>query len=111
MEYDDREGLIRKYLNTLLPENWETMDLYERRAYLSDRDSGMVAKGTVKRVAVCNMEIWCECFGKDPSTIRRSDSYAIAAIMHKQDNWKKSERTSFPIYGQQRTYVRDKNEN
>lgn len=109
MEYDDREGLIRKYLNTLLPENWETMDLYERRAYLSDRDSGMVAKGTVKRVAVCNMEIWCECFGKDPATIRRSDSYAIAAIMHKQDNWKKSERTSFPIYGQQRTYVRDKN--
>jgi putative DNA primase/helicase len=31
MESDDREGLIEDYLETLLPEKWDLMDLYERR--------------------------------------------------------------------------------
>ena len=31
MELDDREGIINDYLETLLPENWDSMDLYERK--------------------------------------------------------------------------------
>ena len=30
METDEREGLIRKYLDTLVPENWDEMDLYNK---------------------------------------------------------------------------------
>ena len=33
MESDDREGLVQDYLDRLLPENWDNMDLYQR-AYL-----------------------------------------------------------------------------
>ena len=109
MEGDEREGLVRVYLDTLLPENWGEMDMYERRAYFSERNSGMTAKGTVSRSAVCNMEIWCECFGNNPAALKKSDSYEISAIMHKMDSWKKAPRTIFPIYGRQRGYVRDKN--
>jgi predicted P-loop ATPase len=110
METDDREGLVRKYLDTLLPENWDAMDMYERRAYFSERGSGMVAKGTVRRTAVCNMEIWCECYAKDPSVISKNDSYGITAIMQKIGGWTKYCGTKngtryFPIYGKQRAFV------
>jgi predicted P-loop ATPase len=105
METDERKGIVRKYLDTLLPDNWDGMELGQRRDYLSGFGTG----GTVRRTIVCNMEIWCECFGKDPAMMRKSDSYEIAAIMQKMDKWEKDERTSFPIYGRQRSYVWDKN--
>lgn len=35
MESDEREGLVRKYLEKLLPEKWADMTLYERRNYLN----------------------------------------------------------------------------
>lgn len=38
MESDDREGLVREYLEKLLPDNWDTMNLYERRNFLSAND-------------------------------------------------------------------------
>lgn len=31
MERDDREGLVQEYLDMLLPDNWESMDVYKRR--------------------------------------------------------------------------------
>lgn len=82
MESDEREGLVRLYLDTLLPEDWDNMDVFERRNYLSGTDFGEVKKpGTIKRTQVSNMEIWCECFGKDRSNIRRTDSNELTAIL------------------------------
>lgn len=110
METDVREGYVRNYLAMLLPENWDAMAFYERRAFFSEKDSGMTAKGTVRRTVVCNMEIWCECFGKDPAMISKNDSYGITAIMQKIESWGKYQGTKtgtryFPIYGKQRAYV------
>ena len=34
METDEREGLVREYLETLLPEEWDKMELSERRGFL-----------------------------------------------------------------------------
>ena len=34
MESDDREGIVADYLDRLLPDNWNTMDVYQRRAFL-----------------------------------------------------------------------------
>lgn len=108
LEMDEREGLVREYLDTLLPEKWAEMSLYERRSYLSDSDFGVSKKdGTVQRSYVCNMEIWCECFGKEASAMKPADSYAIAAIMRKIEGWDKAERTTYPIYGRQRGYKRN----
>ncbi len=33
METDEREGMVREYLATLLPVNWNEMSLYERRNF------------------------------------------------------------------------------
>ncbi|OFV69605.1 virulence-associated E family protein [Acetobacterium wieringae] len=105
METDERQGLVEDYLNTLLPENWESMSLFERKNFLSGDDFGGSKIGTVERKQVCNAEIWCECFGNNLSAIKSADSYAIAAIMIKIDGWEKSsKRKKISLYGQQRMY-------
>ncbi len=112
METDEREGLVRTYLDTLLPEEWDDMSLYERRNFLGGSEFGEGNRiGTVKRSLVCNMEIWCECFGKDASSMKIADSYAIGAIMKKIPGWdkysgNKNGTVTFSIYGRQRAYER-----
>ena len=107
MELDDRSGMVEEYLDTLLPENWAEMDLYERRNYLSDRKDPTLRKGTVRRECVSNAEIWTECFGRNLSDMKPADSYAIAALMMRFDGWKRTEKIRrLPIYGRQRIYER-----
>ncbi|MDE8290139.1 virulence-associated E family protein [Erysipelothrix rhusiopathiae] len=114
MESDEREGLVRSYLDTLLPDDWNALSLYERRNYLNGSEFGGESRvGTVERRLVCNMEIWCECFGRDASAMKPADSYAIAGIMKKINGWNKYQgnkngTSNFPIYGRQRCY--EKNE-
>ncbi len=103
LERDEREGLVYNYLNTLLPDDWDFMTLGERRNFLTaGGDLGKV--GTVRRTAVCNLEIWCECFGEDASRLRKQDSYEIGAIMKKMDGWEKTGLGVLPLYGRQRVY-------
>lgn len=107
METDEREGLVREYLDMLLPENWSELDLYERRNFLSGTGFADIGKkGTLRRTMVCNMEIWCECFCKDSASMKKSDSYEIGSIMQKIEGWDKSDRDNFTIYGRQRAYIR-----
>lgn len=112
MENDDREGIVRAYLDTLLPEQWDSMSLYERRNFLNGSEFGSDAhQGVVQRKLLCNMEIWCECFGKDPSMLKRSDSYEISSILRKIGGWDKYDGTKtgtfqFPIFGNQRALMR-----
>ena len=110
MESDDREGIIRNYLDILLPTEWDSMSLFERRNFLTGSEFGGDAhKGTVKRDTVCNLEIWCECFGKEAAAIKPSDSYAITTILKKIEGWDRlqdRDRVYIPIYGRQRLYHR-----
>lgn len=107
MESDEREGLVRDYLEVLLPEDWHTMELPERRSFLRGTEFGTVPRtGVHRRMAVSNMEIWCECFEKDQANFRRSDSNEISAIMARIDGWSRLvKRERIPLYGQQWLYV------
>lgn len=105
MEKDSRQGMLEIYLETLLPENWNNMTLYERRNFL-DGDA-LSPKGTTKRTKVSNIEIFSECFGGDPTKISRADSYAITSMMFQVKGWIKTENSiRIPIYGKQRVYER-----
>ena len=106
MESDEREGLVREYLDTLLPERWAEMDLFERRNFLSGSDfGGLQEKGTVKRTNVSNMEIWCECFGKERANLRRTDSNELTGILARL-GWKREEsKVRIPLYGPQYVFV------
>ena len=72
MERDDREGLVQEYLDMLLPDTWDSMDVYKRRDYVRDADDPMRPDGIVRRMEVSNMEIWCECFGKAKEDMKPS---------------------------------------
>lgn len=106
MESDEREGLVREYLDTLLPERWAEMDLFERRNFLSGSDfGGLQEKGTVQRTSVSNMEIWCECFGKERANLRRTDSNELTGILARL-GWKRAEsKVRIPLYGPQYIFV------
>ena len=106
MESDEREGLVRLYLDTLLPEDWDGMDIFERRNFLTGSDFGDTQKhGTVKRTQVSNMEIWCECFGKERANIRRTDSNELTAILARL-GWKRLDsKVRIPLYGPQYVFV------
>ena len=107
MEQDEREGVVREYLDMLLPDTWDDMDIYRRRDYVRDREDPTRPAGVHQRERVSNIEIWCECFGKNKEDMKPSDSYALSAIMTKIGGWEKSgSSVRLPIYGKQRVYVR-----
>lgn len=113
MELDDREGIINDYLETLLPEDWDSMDLYERKSFLAGQSEfgTEMPVGKVKREKVCVLEIWCECLGKDQSNLKRLDSYEIIGILKRIGGWEsytgnKQGQTRFSIYGNQKTFCR-----
>ncbi len=112
MENDDREGLVAAYLETLLPENWDTLDIYRRQDYFRSFDDPTRATGKVRRTQVSNIEIWCECFGRSRDAIKKADSYEIEAILRSIGGWEryaggKTGKRTIPIYGIQRVYVRE----
>ncbi len=117
MEYDAREGLVQDYLDKLLPDNWDNMDLYERRSFLEGSEFGKSTQsGSVRRTRVCAMEIWCECFGKPRESMKKGDSYEIEAILYKLGDWTKykgsaSGKLRIPGYGVQKAYIRNTNGN
>ena len=106
MEADDREGLVRKYLEIRLPKSWDTMDLTERRVYLSGAE-GAQEQGTIIRETVTNMEIFAECLGQDPARMKKQDSYEISSIMSRIDGWTRSSGKKNTPYGRQRFYEKE----
>ena len=107
LQHDDRVGLVEEYLNMLLPNNWDSMSIYERRAYFHNDDL-TPREGTNKRYYVTNAEIWCECFGLELSAIKAHDSFTIASIMLQIPGWSRSKsQKRIPYYGKQRIYERN----
>lgn len=115
MESDDREGLVQDYLERLLPENWDNMDLYQRRTFLGGSEfEDTPTEGTVRRERVCIMEIWCECFGKERQNLKKADSYELEGILNKIGGWERytgnaSGKMRISGYGIQRAFIRNEN--
>ncbi|TGE31358.1 virulence-associated E family protein [Desulfosporosinus sp. Sb-LF] len=104
-EESDKAGIVYEYLGTLLPKNWESLDLSGRRMFLASDFNG--DKGTRKRSRVCAMEVWCECFGGDPKQLSNTQSREIRGILDKAEGWERNEvAIRFEIYGRQRSYRR-----
>ena len=107
MEVDERQGMVEEYLETLLPDNWDSMDTYARRSYIADKDAPTSPIGTVRRETVSNAEIWAECFGRNLAELKPTDSYALAALMTRVSGWERTKvKRRIPIYGEQRLYSR-----
>ena len=110
LEYDEREGAVIEYLETLLPEDFYEWDLDKRVDYF--REDELAAEkddGILIRERVSCMEIYCECFGKSRSAWKKQDGYDIAAIMARIPGWERAGDTGRRrdrAYGLQRYYIR-----
>lgn len=103
-ETDERIGIIDKYLDTLLPESWEVLDISGRRMFL---DAENEVKGTVLRNYVCVAEIWAECLNKSPEDMDRYKTRELNDILRSLEDWEQLKSTkNFKIYGKQRYYAR-----
>lgn len=85
-EEDDRKGIIKNYLDTLLPIDWEDKPIEKRREYLKN-DDPIQAVGVIEREFVCVAEIWCECLEGRRSDLTRSISREIMNIMRNMEGW------------------------
>ena len=104
LESDEREGLVREYLETLLPEDWDSMDLFDRRSFLAG--VGNIGRvGSVARTRVCNMEIWCELFGKDQGRLGRAESNNLTAMLTKLGWVRREKKERVKPYGPQFVFV------
>lgn len=106
-EADERTGMVQKYLDTLVPENWDEMGLYERRSFLQNDDE-IREKGTLERDRICVAEIWCELLGGTVKDMTSQNTKYIHDIMRKLIAWRSyKSRTVFRNYGNQRGYFRE----
>lgn len=103
-ESDERRGIIEEYLDKLYPDNWDKLDIYERRSWL---DSPTPAKGSHQKKYVCVAEIWSECLGKDKADMSRYNTREINETLKSLNDWEfVSSTRNFPIYGKQKYYKR-----
>jgi predicted P-loop ATPase len=107
MESDEREGIVVSYLQTKLPSEWDRMTLYERRNFLNGESEfgADLRTGTIERTSVSNMEIWCECFGKNRADLTIAEGAKIRAILVKLGWHRFEKKIRIPLYGSQWVYI------
>lgn len=104
-------GLIEEYLDMLLPEDWETMNIYDRRDYVANYGDDDHC-GSVQRERVCALEIWCEVLGGDRKNLQNAKAREIIDILQAIKGWspysKSVGKMRFgKLYGVQRAFIRD----
>ena len=99
-------GLIRDYVERLLPDNWAKLDLGERRDYIHG-DGLDMPEGTVPRDRVCAMEVWIELLNGDPKKLMRTQAIEINDILRRMDGWEQPlGGIRFAHYGKQKGFLR-----
>ena len=108
LEFDEREGEVAEYLETLLPADWYSWDLSQRVDYFQQRDAlSPTIEGTMQRTRVSTKEIYCECLGLPWARFTRQDGDRIKTMLLRIGGWKSgSKLEKVPGYGPQRCYHR-----
>lgn len=111
MEFDERQGIIESYLEMLLPDDWDSFDIYKRREYINEyyNDESIIPKGNVQREAVSVIEIWCEAFGKNKADLERFKSFEITKMLKRIPCWVQDPKQKWnKLYGNTRIFKRVK---
>lgn len=107
-ERDVRTGIVEQYLDMLLPDNWEDMGIYDRRAYFKsyyEPDEPMT-RGTREREKVCGLEIYCEALDGQQHQVTTYIMKDIHNIMRNITGWEAGNRARSHRYGIQQHYTR-----
>ncbi|MFX1704574.1 virulence-associated E family protein [Chitinophaga sp. CC14] len=106
-EVDERTGMIARYLDMLLPDNWDDMNIYERRAFIAGDDITLPI-GAKPRTKVCIAEIWCEVLNGQHKDLNKFNTKELHDIMRTMPGWADNSKSPlrFGNYGTQRGYKR-----
>ena len=104
-------GLIEEYLDMLLPDNWESLDIFDRRDYIRNYGDDDHC-GSVQRERVCALEIWCEVMEGDRKNLQNAKAREIIDILQAIPGWnpysKSVGKMRFgKMYGVQRAFIRE----
>lgn len=93
LEFDEREGEVAEYLDTLLPADWYSWDLSQRVDYFQQRDVlSPTIEGTMQRTRVSTKEIYCECLGLPWARFTRQDGDRIKTMLLRIGGWKSGQQ-------------------
>lgn len=107
MEEDALAGVIRRYLDTKVPGDWDRRSPESRRSWLADVANGFEKPGTERIDRVCSLQLWVEALGQEVGRHRRVDLLEITAIMKNNPDWVSLPgRHRIPGYGPQQVYER-----
>lgn len=84
-EKDVRIPDLIRYLDMKVPDNWETLDTWQRREYV--QGDPLQAAGKRLRNKITVMEIWQELFGGSVKDISKRDSREINEMMSNAKEW------------------------
>jgi predicted P-loop ATPase len=122
-EGSELEGMIKAYLDILLPKNWNNNTMFERRNFVqnaipansedelsNDTDDNKKpyyndnnhSKGEIQRTVVAAVEIAYELFRVDNPSKERALLRQINEILARLDGWKRTTWKRCGVYGQQR---------
>jgi len=106
-ETNGKLGLIEKFLETPLPEDWDNYDL-DRRLMFWSGGFGEQQEGTVMRTKVCALEIWLELFKGDPKSYSQAQAREIIGLLRMVAGWRLSTSVNCgAIYGRQRGFIKE----
>ena len=105
-EEDVNVGLIGKYLDTLVPSDWDTTTPEDRQMWLMNSGDGMTAAGTERIDLVCSKQLWVEALKGRMDHNRKTDLRELAEAMKQMPGWVKVGNRYFKQYGPQMAFQR-----
>lgn len=104
-EASGREGIVRKFIERPVPEDWSKWMLDKRRMFWGGVSTGAESINLIPRERVCALEVWCEAFGGNIKEMKNTDTREINAIIAATPGWKKATgAVHFGPYGTQRGF-------
>lgn len=104
MESNSKTGIINEFVLQKVPKNWNTMSRTARRTFLT-MGSHTPDEDLEYRDRICAAEVWYECFGIDPSRMKKVDTREINQILMDSPYTEgKAKLMRFGEYGHQRGF-------
>lgn len=103
-EGNAKAGIIEEFLRHKIPPNWSAMPIDARCMFLR-ASTNISGQELTYRDRICAAEVWCECFGKDLSWMKKSDTREINQILESLTFTERFDRVrKFGPYGDQRGF-------
>lgn len=103
-EDNAKEGLIKEFLERPVPDGYDSMPLSTRRMWWAGT---MQNANPRAREKTCAMEVWCECFGGEPRSMKRGDTREINSVLANLPGWARNKsRRRYGYCGTQRGFER-----